>query len=177
MHFEQTEFVKKALSALEIPTPGMRVLDVGSLDINGNNRVFFTDCEYTGIDVGSGRNVDVVSRAHEFSTIEKFDIVISTECFEHDEFWQKSISNIVLHLLKDGGYFIFTCATHGRAEHGTARATPSCAPYIQDYYRNLDEIDFKTLKINGVYFTEYFKTYHFQVNQNSSDIYFFGIKK
>jgi cyclopropane fatty-acyl-phospholipid synthase-like methyltransferase len=177
MHTEQTEFVKKALASLEIPKPGMSVLDVGSLDINGSNKGFFTDCKYTGIDIGPGNNVDIISRAHEYTTDEKFDIVISTECFEHDEFWQLSIQNIVNNLLKDGGFFIFTCATHGRAEHGTTRSLPGCAPYIQEYYKNLDEIDFKTLKINDVYFTEYFKTYHFQVNQNAADIYFFGIKK
>jgi len=36
------------------------VLDCGSLDINGNNRQFFIDSLYTGIDIVDGKNVDVV---------------------------------------------------------------------------------------------------------------------
>ena len=35
-----------------------KVLDIGSLDINGSNRFLFEDCNYLGIDVGEGKNVD-----------------------------------------------------------------------------------------------------------------------
>ena len=38
------------------------VLDIGSLDVNGNNRCHFIEPrEYVGVDVGPGANVDVVS--------------------------------------------------------------------------------------------------------------------
>ena len=40
---------------------GCSVLDIGSLDINGNNRYLFNGGTYIGIDVGQGRNVDVRS--------------------------------------------------------------------------------------------------------------------
>ena len=30
------------------------VLDVGSMDINGNNTIHFTDCNYLGLDIGEG---------------------------------------------------------------------------------------------------------------------------
>jgi hypothetical protein len=42
------------------------VLDVGSLDINGNNRYLFDNCEYTGLDIGEGPNVDIVMPIHEY---------------------------------------------------------------------------------------------------------------
>ena len=62
-----------------------KILDAGSLDINGSNRYLFTDCEYTGIDVGEGKNVDIVSTIHEFDAKDdSYDVIISTECFEHD---------------------------------------------------------------------------------------------
>ena len=44
----------------------VKVLDIGSLDINGSNRYLFEDCDYLGIDVGEGRNVDLVCVGHEF---------------------------------------------------------------------------------------------------------------
>ena len=176
MHYEQTEFVKRALSTLGIPQYGMRVLDVGSLDVNGNNKHFFPGCTYIGIDIGEGNNVDVVSRAHEYKPDEKFDIVISTECFEHDEYWERSIENIMVNLLKPVGFFIFTCATHGRPEHGTRRSAPDAAPFIGDYYRNLGEDDITSLRIAGRQFTDYFSMYKFETRQNPADLYFLGLK-
>ena len=37
------------------------VLDVGSGDINGNNRFLFENCEYNGNDVIEAKNVTIVS--------------------------------------------------------------------------------------------------------------------
>jgi hypothetical protein len=90
MHPEQCFFVDVVKTAFPEYFVGTRVLDIGSLDINGNNRQFFTNCDYTGIDIGAGKNVDVVARGHEYIADEPFDVVISTECFEHDEFWRES---------------------------------------------------------------------------------------
>lgn len=62
-----------------------KVLDVGSGDINGNNRVLFTDCDYEGNDVIQARNVTIVSRTKDLPfEDETLDTIISTECFEHD---------------------------------------------------------------------------------------------
>jgi hypothetical protein len=53
------------------------VLDVGSLDINGNNRALFTNCLYLGVDLGSGRNVDVVSPVHQLGLPDStFDTIV-----------------------------------------------------------------------------------------------------
>jgi SAM-dependent methyltransferase len=124
---------------------GKKVLDIGSLDINGNNRYLFKDCDYTGLDVADGKNVDVVSIAHEFNGPDNsFDVIMSTEVFEHDMFWKKSLLNIT-RMLKPGGLFFFTCAGPNRAEHGTRRSDGSyAAPLLlqiseewSDYYGNL----------------------------------------
>ena len=49
-----------------------RVLDVGSLNVNGTNRVLFKKCEYVGIDVIEGKGVDVVTIAHEYEPDKPF---------------------------------------------------------------------------------------------------------
>lgn len=154
------------------------VLDIGSLDVNGNNRYLFSDYEYTGVDLAAGDNVDVVSKGHEFKAGHKFDVVISTECFEHDKMWRETIKNCLDHL-KDGGLFIFTCATTGRPEHGTARSgTHWASPFTsitwgEEYYQNLTEADIRTLFDPEAIFSEY----KFSTNEASKDLYFYGIKR
>lgn len=159
---------------------GTTVLDVGSLDINGNNRYLFEGCEYMGIDVAEGPNVDLVTLAHQYDApSERFETIISTECFEHDRYWAKSLGNIV-RLLKRGGLLLFTCATTGREEHGTVRsdggyASPltSALPGWNDYYRNLSIADF----LEVVPFEETFSRYSFTVDTLCHDLYFWGLKK
>lgn len=153
------------------------VLDVGSLDINGNNRYLF-DGSYTyiGIDVGEGSNVDIVSKGHEFHPGFQFDIVISTECFEHDQHWKDTILNCI-ELTKPEGLFMFSCATTGRQEHGTSRTTPQDSPFthklFNNYYNNLTEEDIRA--IPG--FLHSFKEFKFNTNNNTKDLYFYGIKQ
>ena len=65
MHLEAREFtifVKKHLSDFFV---NKRVLDVGSGDINGNNRFLFENCDYNGNDVILAKNVTIVSRTKE----------------------------------------------------------------------------------------------------------------
>lgn len=175
-HSQQADYFKSVKARHPQFFSNCRVLDLGSLDINGNNRHLFSDYEYIGVDIGEGRNVDVVCRNHEYTSDEKFDVVISSECFEHDEFWDLSILNGI-DLLKDGGLFTFTCATTGRPEHGTRRTTPSDSPFTSlidnDYYMNLTEEDIKgKIDLDSV-----FSEYEFKVNTSPADLYFYGIKK
>jgi hypothetical protein len=178
-HQEQMNYCTKISLEHKEHFVGKKVLDVGSLDINGNNRGYFVDCEYTGIDVGMGANVDVVSKGHEFFSEEKFDTIISTECFEHDMYYDLTIKNIVNNLLKSKGLFMFTCATTGRAEHGTRRTDFASAPLLgnyddwADYYKNLTEEDIREVIDLDAVFSEY----KFEVNTYSCDLYFYGIKK
>ena len=54
-----TLFVKKILSDF---FSNKKVLDVGSGDINGNNRFLFDNCDYNGNDVIHASNVTIVSK-------------------------------------------------------------------------------------------------------------------
>lgn len=182
-HKEQRDFCFRIREKLPQYFKNKRVLDIGSLDINGSNRDLFEDCDYLGLDVGEGRNVDVVSVGHLFDGPDNYyDTIISTEVFEHDMYYEETIKNII-RMLKPGGMFIFTCAAPGRPEHGTRRLGQDCAPLLlqiseewADYYKNLDENDIK--KIPN--FNETFPDGYFELNniylEIPADLYFYGIK-
>jgi len=178
-HKQQIEYCKKIRDKFPLSFQDKKVLDVGSLDINGNNRYLFKNCSYIGLDIGPGKNVDIISKVHEYTSPDsEYDIIISTECFEHDMFYQKSIINCI-RILKSGGMFLFTCATTGRSEHGTRRTSPQDAPLLMsdnnwsDYYKNLTEEDIE----NFLDLQNIFSVYEFEINNLSCDLYFYGIKK
>lgn len=173
-HREQREWCELVKYAHPEFFIGTNVLDIGSLDINGNNRYLFEQCDYTGIDIGDGPNVDVVCSGHLFKSDDLFDVVISTECFEHDEYWEQTLKNVINNLLKDGGLFLFSCAAPGRPEHGTKKTSPKDSPFTTDYYRNLSEEDIRSvLDCDNIFSNYKFKTR----KEFPQDLYFYGIKK
>lgn len=172
-----TLFVKSILSSYFIDKT---VLDVGSGDINGNNRFLFENCKYEGNDVIQANNVTIVSKTKDLPFEDNyFDTIISTECFEHDPEYKESILKIYK-MLKPGGLFVFTCAGIGRNEHGTRRTSPSDSygtignlEDMFDYYKNLTEYDLnEVLNLNNLFIT--WDTYY---NHEVYDLYFVGIKK
>ena len=98
-----------------------KVLEAGSLDINGSVRELFVCKEYMGVDWIDGKGVDVISIFHEFNSCSKgyFQTVISTEMLEHDPYWIKSIKKM-LDLLAFGGFLIITYAGPTRKSHRLA---------------------------------------------------------
>lgn len=175
-HPQQTDFVQRVKNIFPQKFNGVNVLEVGSLYINGTIKELFTNCTYIGIDLDSGPNVDLIIGGHEYNAPNNtFDTIISCECFEHNPFWVDTFLNMI-RMCKSGGLIIMTCATTGRAEHGTARTTPRDSPFTVakgwDYYKNLTEEDFnKNFNIPTL-----FKEYAFSANYNSFDLYFWGIK-
>lgn len=159
----------------------MDVVDFGSLDINGNNRFLFFNYNYTGVDIGKGRNVDVVSTTHEFSSDILYDFVISTEALEHDMHWEKSLVNMEK-LLKPGRMMLITCASTGRPEHGTLKSEgpeafssplTSQVEEWMNYYRNLTEEDIRSVwDVDKI-----FAAYNFIYQPQAHDLYFVGIKR
>jgi SAM-dependent methyltransferase len=177
-HEEQRNFCIYVKNLFPEKFKNIKVLDCGSYDVNGNNRFLFENSDYTGIDVGEGKNVDIVSTIHEFKGEDEiYDIIISTECFEHDMFYPQSFANINRMLKKDG-IFMFTCATTGRSEHGTLRTDSqsqspltSVIPGWENYYKNLTEQDVReAMNIDDIY-----SKYEFKFK--NTDIYFWGLKK
>lgn len=95
--------------------PGSRVLDIGSMNINGTLRDFQpVGCSYVGVDLGPGKGVDVVvSRISQLPfRSESFDVIVSTSCFEHDAmFWQTFIE--MCRVLRPSGYIYLNVPSKG----------------------------------------------------------------
>ena len=176
-HKSQRDYISLLATHLPNSFVGKKVLEVGSLNINGSVRGFFRDCDYIGLDVAEGKNVDVVCEGQKYDAPDdSFDVVISCEVMEHNPYWFETFQNMI-RVCKPGGLVVMTCATIGRPEHGTTRTTPSDSPLTVsmgwDYYRNLARNDFeKEINLSNL-----FSTYHFQTNWGSFDLLFFGLKK
>ena len=180
MHPESRDFTLFVKSILCNFFINKRVLDVGSGDINGNNRFLFENCEYHGNDVTQAPNVTIVSKTKDLPFENNtFDTIISTECFEHDPEYKESFIKIY-DMLKPDGLFFFTCASTGRPEHGTRRTSRACSygtlanlPDMSDYYKNLTETDINdVLNLN-----ELFNVWDTYYDSNHKDLFFVGIKK
>ena len=155
------------------------VLDVGSGDINGNNRFLFEDCAYEGNDVINAPNTTIVSKTKDLPFgANHFDTVISTECFEHDPEYIESFQKIY-NMLKPHGLFCFTCASTGRREHGTRNTSPydsygtiGNVTDMIDYYKNLTVHELnEALDLDKTF--QVWDTYY---NAETKDLYFIGIK-
>ncbi len=106
---------------------GYKVLEIGSRTVTSSNALFknvCTDCEYVGFDYHSGNNVDVVGDVHKltsyFPSNEKFDLIVSSACFEHFAMPWVAAEEIVK-MLKIGGHLIiethFSYSSHERPWH------------------------------------------------------------
>ena len=136
MHRSVSKFIARVKERYPESFINKKVLEVGSLDINGSVRPFFTKCKYSGLDIIEGPGVDVISPVHQYQPAELFDTIISTEMLEHDSHWRKSLKQMA-DLLKPGGLLLITAAGTGRAEHGTTENYPSSSPATNNYYCNV----------------------------------------
>lgn len=176
-HKEQFQYVESVKTNFRNFFLNKTVLEFGSLNINGSVRNFFENCCYIGLDLGPGPDVDVIGLAHEYDLPDQsFDVVLSTEMFEHDPHWKESFTNMI-RLCKKEGLIFFTCASTGRKEHGTIHSDIQSSPLTVklgwDYYRNLTETDFR----KEFDFPMLFSNYEFTENKFSHDLYFWGIKQ
>tara|TARA_R110001592_G_scaffold26674_9_gene99597 strand:+ start:1543 stop:2136 length:594 start_codon:yes stop_codon:yes gene_type:complete len=195
-HKEQRDYLDKIKKQFPDAFTNCKVLDIGSFDVNGNEKPWFDHCDFIGLDLLPGPGVDVACPANEYDMPnETFDTVISCECWEHNPFYKESILNSI-RMLKSGGYFIWTCATTGRPVHGTAsqdiidkskgktsqgneitewKTMPNVerGDWDNEYYKNLTEEDIRDFcDIDNI-----FTSYQFEVEKNHCDLMFWGIKK
>jgi hypothetical protein len=170
-HQEQVQFFTSIYNKFKTSFDNKKIIEIGSLIINGSLRDIFQEPqEYIGVDLGAGLGVDVISRGHEINYPHNyFDASLSAECFEHDQFWDLTFQKMI-DVTKSGGIIVFSCATTGRAEHGTSRTDAGSSPFTQDYYQNLTEKDF----IQKFDIPKVFKQYAFVEENNHHDLYFWG---
>lgn len=169
MHAEVFEFAVRMRKSFAAGFEAKRVLEAGSLDINGTVRNFFPAArEYVGVDWRAGRGVDVVSLMHEFRGKPDgyFDFVISTEMLEHDPHWHESLRRMT-ELLAPGGVMLLTCAGPGRNPH-----RHDTSP-VQGHYRNLSMGDIAGVVLQ----VASFKAARLEEDEQSHDTRFFGWRK
>lgn len=175
-HPQQLQFMKTLSQVVCSDYTDMRILEIGSFDVNGSIRNMFRSNFYLGVDLIEGPGVDLCCEGDLVDEPEgSFDMAMSCECFEHNPKWLETFLNMC-RMVKPGGVVAFTCATTGRLEHGTDRTTPFASPGTHqkgwNYYKNLKETDFRS----RVDFDFLFSDYFFLTNKKSCDLYFVGVR-
>jgi SAM-dependent methyltransferase len=175
-HLQPICFIKTLSQHLTNDYKGIKILEIGSFDVNGSIRKFFKGSYYLGVDLAAGPGVDVIIDGKDIDHADNsYHITISSECFEHNPSWLETFENMY-RMTSPGGFIIFTCATRGRTEHGTLRTSPKLSPGTQevglDYYMNLEEKNFQ----NKINIPKLFDEHIFIINKYSCDLYFVGKK-
>lgn len=149
------------------------ILEIGSQDINGSIRDFFTQAtNYIGLDIGMAPGVDWVVPGELIELPDQWaDISISTECFEHTASWPKILINMI-RITREDGLVILTMAGDGRGTHGTIDSDVDSSPFTTSYYANIGIDDM----VEKIKFGYYFKSHGFIVNSKAKDTYFWGIR-
>jgi SAM-dependent methyltransferase len=173
---QQAEFIQIVKDHLPNYFSGTRVIEMGSLDINGSARPQFDAAHYVGVDLGPGPSVDVVAPGHLLDEPSgSYDCAVSANCFEHNPYWLETFVNM-LRLVREGGLVLFACPTTGYREHGTRRSAPEASPHTVslgwDYYRNLTERDF-TSRID---LRRWCSDWRFFVDHETYCLYFVGLR-
>ena len=120
MHPSVIRFIENALLPTDIK--GKRVLEVGSLDVNGSARPTIqrlAPSEYIGVDNSAGKSVDMVLDASQLVSkfgVASFDLVVSTEMLEHVEDWKPIVAQLK-EVVKPNGLLVITTRSPGFPYH------------------------------------------------------------
>lgn len=150
MHAEAYNFLRQ-----HVRGNARTVLELGSLDINGSPRYLFpVNVTYVGLDLQSGRGVDLVADAASPLLVDQladvldwrrsgdglvpgFDVVICAEVLEHAVDPGSIVGN-AWRALHRGGQVVVTCATEPRAPHS---AVNGAGLQPGEHYRNVEEAE------------------------------------
>jgi SAM-dependent methyltransferase len=177
-HTSQVNFVRELKEKYPDKFDSVKMLEVGSLNINGTIRDFFQGGEYIGYDVGAGKGVDIVYDGINFNEADNtLDTAGSCNCFEHNPNWVSNFRDMH-RMLKPGGLLFISVPTTGNPVHGTHSDKPEDSPLTiskgWDYYKNLTEQDFT----DNFDLSDMFSSYEFKViHDPHHDLYFYGFKK
>ena len=136
MHQSSLQHVDRLVRTHLAGRPTLDVIDIGSYDVNGSYKPFFTrrGWRYRGVDLTPGPNVDVVLASPyrlPFAS-HSVDVVVSGQAFEHVEyFWLTWLE--MARVLRPGG-LIFLLAPSRGPEH---RYPQDCWRFYPDGYRAL----------------------------------------
>lgn len=106
MHESVLAFVELQVKSLDLADK--RTLEVGSADVNGSVRQFWTG-PYLGIDLAPGPGVDLVVPGGLIPLPNDYvDVIVSTEALEHDPRPWVTLTEMA-RLLIPGGTLLLTC--------------------------------------------------------------------
>lgn len=109
MHPTSMETMKQFVEEYDLEEA--KVVDIGSLDINGSYRDLFTG-EYIGVDLAPGKNVDVIMDSPEWEALKDVDAVISGQTLEHVADGPKLMKSM-FDVLKPGGMLCVIAPSSG----------------------------------------------------------------
>jgi SAM-dependent methyltransferase len=115
MHYTAME-IGRAFFRTYVPHGrNLRIVDIGAQDVNGSLRSVVTPGnQYIGVDFVDGKGVDVIlddPYVLPFGT-ESVDVVVSSSCFEHSQFFWLLYMEI-LRVLKPSGLFYLNAPSNG----------------------------------------------------------------
>lgn len=120
---------------------GDSLLEVGSQIVSGQEAIALRVevqplvKEYIGLDMGPANGVDIVADAKHIPFPDnRFDSVVSLDCFEHVD-WPRDVARECARVLKPGGYFllatVFAFPIHGYPDDYW-RFTPHCLKLLME---------------------------------------------
>lgn len=139
MHNSSLEHMQRLVSTYLSTAQNLRIVDIGSYDVNGSYRQMFDKpgWHYTGVDLEAGPGVDVVLGSPyrlPFGSA-SVDVIVSGQAFEHIEhFWMTWLE--MQRVLKRGGW-VFLIAPSRGPEH---RYPQDCWRFYPDGYRALAKV-------------------------------------
>ena len=138
MHKSSMEHVQRLAGRYLASREGepLRIIDIGSYDVNGSYRPLFdrSGWHYIGVDLSAGPNVDVVLQSpYRFPfNSHSVDVIVSGQAFEHVEFFWLTWMEMA-RVLRPGGLIILLAPSRG-PEH---RYPQDCWRFYPDAYRAL----------------------------------------
>ena len=121
-----------------------RGLDIGGRDVNGTPRALWSGVTWTVLDIAPGPGVDVVADAATWAPDRQYDLVLSTEVFEHAADWPAIVAT-AYRACRPGGLLVLTMAGPGRPVHSGLDGGPVL--HRGEHYGNVSAADLRTVLV------------------------------
>ena len=165
MHSEVIQYIQSVKDRYPEYFSGVSVIDYGSKNINGSCRSLFDNADYTGVNRDKGRDVDVVSRMHEYIHPKLVDVVVTSSAMEHDKYVWQSLDRC-WELLRRGGLLVGTTTGPGFPVHNDDEGE-------DNHYANIIPDDLRAWMRAS---TDEWEVLSEVGHQNGTEIWFYAIK-